>query len=351
MPRLRQWENDNFDERLKRFSECAHFQRIFSLAFYSRWNGYSESHRIEIRNIIRVSWTRRAHRITSIHDLWRMHISRDWNLNRFHVFPNVLRPTASQLIQFSSFGKRNSVGINLYISDPPNMPRSEFQQRKMGATWLRERIIFSYSKQYQFTSIRDCAPFHSFDSNLIFDEIENARHHYQLSGHYKRQLSIWLRLTQSNFVVWGWRVCDIWQCRQMICESACVSAPVTTCVFEECWSEKFVIWNSETAHADCRRNSTSLITKRNSEIISFVHSGARYRSRMEMHYNDRIINSKQVKNEQKFVYMKSKQIEALSTVHVRMFDWIPELMHAVRKVFEMVRCVGNSIVRVTINWM
>lgn len=115
-----------------------------------------------------------------------------------------------------------------------------------------------------------------------------ARHHHQLSGHYKRQLSIWLRLTQSNSVVCVWRGCDIWQCQQMICESA----PVTTCVFKECWSEKFVIWNSETTHADGRRNSTSLITRRNSKIISFALSGTRYRSRMKMHYNDRIINSK-----------------------------------------------------------
>lgn len=162
---------------------------------------------------------------------------------------------------------------------------------------------------------------------------KNARHHYQLSGHYKRELSIWLWLTQSTFVVCVWCTAAFdnassWHVK--------VSASLHQRLPASPWNvgvKKFVIWNSEITHvrkcADCEGNSTSLITKRNFEINSSGHSERRYRPRIDMQLNDRIINSKQVKNEKKFVYMKSKQnvalIDILSTVRVRMIrlnSWI-----------------------------
>lgn len=189
-------------------------------------------------------------------------------------------------------------------------------------------------------------------------------HHRQSSGHYKRESSIVLWLTQSlsssssssvSDTLWHLTVPadDMWKC-------VCISTSPTDYylrLLKKFRCGEFVIRNSGIkTHvrkcADCERNSTSLITKKreeNSTMISLalfeklVKNKMHHESRSRSHHH----NSKP---EKQFVDMKSKQIVAftawnishacLDQVHGRLFHWIPELMRTVRKVFvEIVRCV------------
>lgn len=102
----------SFRVAFKAFSECAHFQRIISLAFYSRWNGYSKSHRVEIR---------KKNRMSPVHNVSHMNIFRARNMNLGSA-PYVTESTTTDYKPIYPIGKRNSVGINLDSRLPKNMP-------------------------------------------------------------------------------------------------------------------------------------------------------------------------------------------------------------------------------------